>query len=77
MKKIELTIEEAEFCLDALRVIMRIADDVSLVCKLFPQIGRQLPSVEIGSTPKIADRLVYLIQKAKNEKEIENDSKSN
>lgn len=67
MKKVELTIEEAQFCLDALRTIMRIANDVSLVCKLFPAIGRQLPSLDIGSTPQIADRLVYLIQKAKEE----------
>lgn len=67
MKKIELTIEQAEFLLDAVRRLQKLIDLIETLWSIRADTARKLTHGKpINVTPMI-DFLVYKIQKAKDE----------
>lgn len=67
MRKIELTIEQAEFLLDAVRRLQKLIDLIETLWSIRAGKARQLSQGKpINVTPMI-DLLVYKIQKAKDE----------
>lgn len=61
MKKVELTIEQAEFILDVVRRFERL---IKVVSFMKPEWGKKLSVIDLNPT---VDFLVYKIQKAKDE----------
>lgn len=68
MKKVELTIEQAEILLDVVRRFKKMIDIVEYFKSVRPDTARKLSAGKkpINVTP-IIDFLVYKIQKAKDE----------
>lgn len=67
MKKVELTIEQAEFLLDAVRRLQKLIGLIETLRWVRSDSVRKISSVRpINVTPMI-DFLVYKIQKAKDE----------
>lgn len=65
MKNINLTIKEAEFCLEALKTLMQLRLDQLVICELWPDIGKRWDKIDLGDTPLMKDRLDYLLKHAK------------
>lgn len=77
MKKIELTIEQAEFLLDAVRRLQKLIDLIETLWSIRADTARKLTyGKPINVTPMI-DYLVYSIQKAKEEEKHEKQSLAN
>ena len=65
MKTITLTINEAEFCLEALKALIQLHYDQLVICSLWPEIRRRWGRLELGDIPLMKDRLSYLLKNAK------------
>lgn len=65
MKNINLTINEAEFCLEALKALIQLHYDQLVICSLWPEIRRRWGRLELGDIPLMKDRLAYLLKNAK------------
>lgn len=67
MNKIQLTIEETELLLDAMRRLNKLILLIQMLWSVRPDTAEKLSQVKrIDPTPMI-DRLAYLIQKSKDE----------
>lgn len=67
MKKVELTIEDAEACLNVLRCVLRTVDRLSARRKPFAPPERRSPPFPTDALFELMDNLSYAIKKAKEE----------
>lgn len=69
MKKIQLTIEEAELLLDAMRRLNKLILLIKMLWSVMPNTAEKLSRVKLIDPTPMIDRLAYLIQKSKDEDE--------
>lgn len=67
MKKIQLTIEEAELFLDAMRRLNKLILLIQMLWSVRPDTVEKLSKVKLIDPTPMIDRLAYLIQKSKDE----------
>lgn len=67
MKKIQLTIEEAELLLDAMRRLNKLILLIQMLLSVRPDTAEKLSKVKLIDPTPMIDRLAYLIQKSKDE----------
>lgn len=67
MKKIQLTIEEAELLLDAMRRLNKLILLIQMLWNVRPDTAEKLSKVKLIDPTPMIDRLAYLIQKSKDE----------
>nr|DAE81697.1 MAG TPA: hypothetical protein [Caudoviricetes sp.] len=67
MWKIQLTIEEAELLLDAMRRLNKLILLIQMLCSVRPDTAEKLSRVKLIDPTPMIDRLAYLIQKSKDE----------
>ena len=67
MKKIQLTIEEAELLLDAMRRPNKLILLIQMLWSVRPDTAEKLSQVKLIDPTPMIDRLAYLIQKSKDE----------
>ena len=65
MKKIQLTIEEAELLLDAMRRLNKLILLIQMLWNVRPDTAEKLSKVKLIDPTPMIDRLAYLIQKSK------------
>lgn len=69
MKKIQLTIEEAELLLDAMRRLNKLILLIQMLWNVRPDTAEKLSKVKLIDPTPMIDHLAYLIQKSKDEDE--------
>lgn len=69
MKKIQLTIEEAELLLDAMRRLNKLILLIQMLWNVRPDTAEKLSKVKLIDPTPMIDRLAFLIQKSKDEDE--------
>lgn len=67
MKKIQLTIEEAELLLNAMRRLNKLILLIQMLWSVNPDIAEKLSKVKLINPTPMIDRLAFLIQKSKDE----------
>lgn len=67
MKKIQLTIEEAELLLDAMRHLNKLILLIQMLWSVRPDTAEKLSKVKLIDPTPMIDRLACLIQKSKDE----------
>jgi hypothetical protein len=67
MWKIQLTIEEAELLLDAMRRLNKLILLIQMLWSVRPDTAEKLSRVKLIDPTPMIDRLAYLIQKSKDE----------
>ncbi len=67
MNKIQLTIEETELLLDAMRRLNKLILLIQMLWGVRPDTAEKLSQVKLIDPTPMIDRLAYLIQKSKDE----------
>lgn len=67
MNKIQLTIEETELLLDAMRRLNKLILLIQMLWSVRPDTAEKLSQVKLIDPTPMIDRLAYLIQKSKDE----------
>lgn len=67
MKKIQLTIEEAELLLDAMRRLNKLILLIQMLWSVRQDTAEKLSKVKLIDPTPMIDRLAFLIQKSKDE----------
>ena len=67
MNKIQLTIEETELLLDAMRRLNKLILLIQMLWSVRPDPAEKLSQVKLIDPTPMIDRLAYLIQKSKDE----------
>lgn len=67
MNKIQLTIEETELLLDAMRRLNKLILLIQMLWSVRPDTAEKLSQVKLIDPTSMIDRLAYLIQKSKDE----------
>lgn len=67
MNKIQLTIEETELLLDAMRRLNKLILLIQRLWSVRPDTAEKLSQVKLIDPTPMIDRLAYLIQKSKDE----------
>lgn len=67
MNKIQLTIEETELLLDAMRRLNKLILLIQMLCRVWPDTAEKLSQVKLIDPTPMIDRLAFLIQKSKDE----------
>lgn len=67
MNKIQLTIEETELLLDAMRRLNKLILLIQMLRSVRPDTAEKLSQVKLIDQTPMIDRLAYLIQKSKDE----------
>lgn len=67
MKKIQLTIEEAELLLNAMRRLNKLILLIQMLWSVNPDTAEKLSKVKLINPTPMIDRLAFLIQKSKDE----------
>lgn len=67
MNKIQLTIEETELLLDAMRRLNKLILLIQMLRSVRPDTAEKLSKVKLIDPTPMIDRLAFLIQKSKDE----------